>query len=353
MNADKTHFDPNGPGEKGKIFGLPYELEDAAVVILPVPWEVTVSYASGTADGPEAIRTASAQVDLYQDDIPHAHQVPIYMLPEDQALKARSDQFRALAAPYLEWLEAGSPEDQALRFANVTSLIDEACEEMIAKVKDQASQLMDQGKAVGLLGGDHSTPLGMLQALAERHDSFGVLQIDAHADLREAYEGFKYSHASISYNFLQLPQISRLTQVGIRDYCEEEAQYMQRHAERVKVFTDKALKKASFEGTSWKEQCEAIVASLPQKVYISFDIDGLDPKLCPNTGTPVPGGLEFEQVMYLFDVLMASGKQLIGFDLNEVAPAEDHDWNENVGARVLYRMALLLAVSTGAANLEK
>jgi agmatinase len=353
MDTEKKHFDPNGPGEKGKIFGLPYELEAAAVVILPVPWEVTVSYASGTADGPEAIRTASAQVDLYQDDIPNAHEVPIYMLPEDTALKSKSDQFRALVAPYLEWLEAGAPEEEALRFANVTSLIDTACEDMIAQVKRQATELLDQGKAIGLLGGDHSTPLGLLQALAERHDAFGVLQIDAHADLREAYEGFKYSHASISYNFLKLPQISRCTQVGIRDYCEEEARYMQRHADRVKVYTDKALKKAGFGGTSWQEQCAEIIATLPQKVYVSFDIDGLDPKLCPNTGTPVPGGLEFDQVMHLFDVLVASGRQIIGFDLNEVAPAADHDWNENVGARVLYRMALLLAVSTGAAGLQK
>jgi agmatinase len=343
-------FDPNGPGEKGQLFGMPYKVEEAKIILLPVPWEVTVSYASGTADGPAAILEASAQVDLYQEDIAQAWQVPMAMAPIDKALKSKSDSLRALVAPYLAWLEAGAPEAEALRFANVTQVIDRACEEMIAFVKKQSTNYLQKGKALGLVGGDHSTPLGLLQALAEQHESFGVLQIDAHADLRQAYEGFTYSHASIAYNFLQLPQIAICTQVGIRDYCDEEAQYMKRYQDRVKVFTDKALQEASFRGKTWAEQCKGIVDTLPDKVYISFDIDGLDPKLCPNTGTPVPGGLSYNQVMYLLDALSHSGKKIIGFDLNEVAPAEGSDWNENVGARILYRLALLLAVSHGIAT---
>src|SRR5690606_13345614 len=121
--------------------------------------------------------------------------------------------------------------------------------------------------------------------------NFGLLQIDAHADLREAYEGFKYSHASIMYNVLnEIPQVQKLVQVGIRDYGDDELTMIRTEKNRVVTFFDRDLKEAEYEGQTWKALCEQIVDELPQNVYISFDIDGLDPKLCPNTGTPVPGG---------------------------------------------------------------
>ena len=217
---------------------------------------------------------------------------------------------------------------------------------MVDWVKSQALHYINQGKIVALLGGDHSTPLGFLQALATKHSGFGILQIDAHADLRIAYEDFEYSHASIMYNALKIPQVEKLVQVGIRDYCQEEVDVMHAEGKRVKTFFDRDLKHAQFAGKTWQVQVEEIVAELPQNVFLSFDIDGLDPKLCPNTGTPVAGGFETEQVLFLVENVIASGRKLIGFDLNEVGPSDD-EWDANVGARLLYRLCNLLGKSNG------
>jgi agmatinase len=205
---------------------------------------------------------------------------------------------------------------------------------------------MKQGKLVGLVGGDHSIPLGFLRALCEKYDRFGILQIDAHADLRKAYEGFAYSHASIMYNALKVPAVNRLVQVGIRDICEEEEKVMQRAMGRVVTFYDDDIKSQQYEGKTWTSICDEIINTLPDLVYISFDIDGLDPKLCPSTGTPVAGGLEFDQAKYLITKLVHSGRKIIGFDLCEVAPGPT-EWDANVGARMLYHLCNRMAVSQG------
>jgi agmatinase len=160
-----------------------------------------------------------------------------------------------------------------------------------------------------------------------------------------AYENFKYSHASVMYNALEeIPQLTHLVQVGIRDYCEEEFDYIQAKPGRIHTFFDKDIKEHLYEGGSWQQICDAIINKLPQKVFISFDIDGLDPKLCPRTGTPVQGGFETEQVFYLFKKLMASGRQLVGFDLNEVGVSQD-EWDENVGARCLFKLCNMLVAA--------
>jgi agmatinase len=166
--------------------------------------------------------------------------------------------------------------------------------------------------------------------------------VDAHCDFREGYEGFVYSHASIMYNALrEIPGLKKLVQVGIRDFSEGEFNFVKENSERVHTFFDQKIKERIYEGESWKNIVDEIISRLPQKVHISFDIDGLDPKLCPGTGTPVQGGFETEQVMYLFNKLVASGKELIGFDLVEIGVGES-DWNSNVGARLLFRMCNLL-----------
>jgi agmatinase len=203
---------------------------------------------------------------------------------------------------------------------------------------------MNKKKVVALLGGDHSTPYGMMQALAEKHKSYGILQIDAHADLRDAYEGFEFSHASIMFNALKIKQVSKLVQVGIRDYCEAEHDIVKNSKGRVVSFYDRDIKHAQYEGRSWAKTCEKIIKELPDKIYLSFDIDGLDPKLCPNTGTPVSGGFETEQILFLVQKIVESKKTIIAFDINEVAPGKD-EWDANVGARMLYRIANLVAKS--------
>jgi len=186
-----------------------------------------------------------------------------------------------------------------------------------------------------VLGGDHNSPLGLIQALAEKHTNFGILQIDAHADLRIAFEGFEFSHASIAHNALKLKQISKLVQVGIRDICQEEIDYISNSKGKIKTFFDWDIKQQQFEGKTWATICDEIIAELPENIYITYDIDALDPKLCPNTGTPVPGGFEYDQVNYLINKITESKKKIIGFDLNEVG---NNEWDANVGARILFKL---------------
>jgi agmatinase len=336
-----NRFDINGPASNDSIFGLPFDENQAEVIVLPVPWEVTVSYTAGTAAAPAAIKKASLQVDLFDPYIKDAWKLGIWMAPINAELNRKSGQFRAQAEAYLESFENGKSTD-----ASPLPEINKACLAMVELVKNETLHYLNQGKIVALLGGDHSTPLGYLQALASKYASFGILQIDAHADLRIAYEDFEYSHASVMYNALKIPQVEKLVQVGIRDYCQEEVDVMNAEGKRVKTFFDRDLKHDQFRGKTWKDQVGEIVDELPQNVFLSFDIDGLDPKLCPNTGTPVAGGFETEQVLFLVENVIASRRKLIGFDLNEVGPS-DNEWDENVGARLLYRLCNLLGKSNG------
>ncbi len=135
-----------------------------------------------------------------------------------------------------------------------------------------------------------------------------------------------------------------MVQVGIRDYSGGEWDFIKQNGVRIKTYFDRDIRRRQYEGETFKQITEEIIEQLPQKVYISFDIDGLDPKLAPNTGTPVQGGFETEQVYYLFDKLKTSGRQIIGFDLNEVSTSES-GWDANVGARVLFKMCNLLVAS--------
>ncbi len=336
-----AQFDPDAPGDtSGGIFGLPFNSSEASIVIVPVPWEVTVSYTPGTAKGPQAVLDASPQLDLYDEDYGNIWEAGIAMLDMPEALAQESDRLRPLAQLAIEFQEAGGDEENDEFLQVQLDRINEACEGMVNQVRTSTGKLLDKGKKVILLGGDHSTPLGLLQSLAERHEAFAILQIDAHMDLREAYEGFTYSHASIMHNALKLPQIAKIVQVGVRDFSQSE---LKRHGDeegRLLAYSGRMLKKEIFEGNTWDNICRDIVKNLPEKVYISFDIDGLDPSYCPNTGTPVPGGLGFEEVMHLLDRVKESGRKVIGADLVEVAPGED-DYDGNVAARILYRMCNL------------
>jgi agmatinase len=340
-------FDPNGLGDKNaNIFGLPFSIEEAEVVIIPVPWEVTVSYSAGTAQGPQAIFDASFQVDLFDPEIADAWKTGIAMDIIPAAIEKTSNALRKKAEKYINLLEKGETIQSHKGMKKTQAKIHSACLQMNKWVKARALHFLNRNKVVGLLGGDHSTPLGMMQALAEKHKAFGVLQIDAHADLRDAYEGFEFSHASIMFNALKIPQIKKLVQVGIRDFCEAEAELVKKSKGRIKCFYDRDIKHKQYNGSTWASICREIVVSLPEKIYLSFDIDGLDPKLCPNTGTPVAGGFETEQVLFLIQQIVESGRSIIGFDINEVAPGKN-EWDANVGARLLYRIANLAAHSNG------
>lgn len=339
------NFDPNQPGlADANLYGLPFSTEMSDIVIVPVPWEVTVSYGAGASEGVDAVFEASFQVDLYHQEFPELWKLGIALDEISTEWKTKNKQYKALAIPIIEALENGEiVDEQHVLFSNLTT-INQGSEQLTHEVKSKVLDWLYQGKLVGLLGGDHSTPLGYYQAQAERHDDFGILHLDAHMDLRVAYEGFEHSHASIMYNALKIPQLKKIVQVGIRDFCEQEVEVIRNSGEKVKTFTDMDLKKRAFEGMLWQQQCLAIINELPQKVHISFDIDALYQWYCPNTGTPVPGGLSFEEATYLLTALANSGKEIIGFDLVEVSPGKD-DWDGNVGARMLFHLCGVLAKS--------
>lgn len=339
-------FDPNAAAMPDSgVFGLPFTPEEAKVVLVPVPFEATTSYGGGTADGPAEILEASKQVDLFDLDTGRPYEVGISMLTEPAEVRAWNDEGKALAAPIVA---SGGLEVDAAALASVNAL----SEKMNDWVYRTAKHWIDAGKIVGVVGGDHSTPFGCIKAHSEKYPNLGVLHLDAHADLRDAYEGFTWSHASIMFNVVKhLPGVRKLVQVGIRDFGEAEYSMIRESEGRIHTFFDARLARARLDGMPWREQVDSIVAELPQHVYLSWDIDGLEPTLCPNTGTPVPGGLSFAQAVALLEGLVRAGKKIVGFDLNEVsAGSSGSEWDGNVGARLLYKMIGWALMSQGLTN---
>lgn len=343
---DLSKYDPDSVSNpNNNIFGLPTTEEDAQLVIVPVPWEVTVSYGSGTARAPEAILKASLQVDVCDLDVPDAWKQGFYMRQTDRKILMKSDYLRKEAELYIDYISKGDEVSANQFMLKTIKDINGGSLYLNTWVYEQTKALLDKDKLVAVLGGDHSVPLGFIKAIGEKHGDFGILQIDAHCDLREAYEGFNYSHASIMYNVLnEVPQVKKLVQVGPRDFSQNEKSYVANSEGRVVTYFDKAIKCRQYEGDSWKNITDEIVNQLPDKVYISFDIDGLDRKLCPHTGTPVPGGFEADEIYYLLRKVLNSGRKIVGFDLCEVG-ISDSDWNSNVGARVLFKLCNILVAS--------
>ena len=275
-----------------------------------------------------AYREASHQVDLWDVQTGRPYEAGIHMLPIPEELVTLANDARRAAEPVLE----GAVDDVAV------AAVDRASAEVEAHVRESVASILGAGQLPGVVGGDHSVPLGAIAAAGAAHDEFGVLHVDAHADLRVAYQGFRQSHASIMHNVLaEVPQVTRLVQIGIRDVSEGEVRAARESDGRVELHFDHDWQRRLAGGESFVELCDRAIASLPAKVWISFDIDGLDPALCPNTGTPVPGGLSFVQACLLLERLYASGRHVIGFDLCEVAPGDD-EWDAAVGARVLYKL---------------
>lgn len=330
----------------GQFLGFPYSLEDSQIVFFPVPWDVTTSYGGGTVEGPQAIIDASVQLEPTDYHLPKAWEIGHYTVPIAEKIRAKNNQIRSIAKEVINYQEQGnSYQDSAIQ--SELKIVNEASEEVNHWVYDQTKSLLNQKKLIGLIGGDHSVPYGYIKALTEHYGEYGILQIDAHADLRIAYEGFTYSHASIMHNILKFSKISDLVQVGLRDFSQGEMEQAEKD-QRVTWFTDWEIKDKAYQGYLWSDQCQEIINCLPDQVYISFDIDGLSPHFCPNTGTPVPGGLDFNQAIYLILSLVKAGKKIIGFDLCEVSPnANDSndEWDGNVGARVAYKLANLMFLS--------
>lgn len=344
MEPEKKQFDPDGPGiANGNYFGLPFTPDESELVLLPVPWEVTTSYGTGTENGPQAMLDASLQIDLYDPICPEGWKRGIATLEPNRRWAREGRKLRRKARKVMSRLERGADPDSAV-LRRLTEAVNEGSHRLNDGVEAAARHWLADGKRVGLLGGDHSAPLGLIRAAAARHPGLGILHVDAHADLREAYEGFTYSHASIMYNVLQeVPDAAKLVQVGVRDQGREEF-LRARGDKRVQQYTDAELAAARFGGETWEALCKKIVAHLPAEVYVSFDIDGLTPDHCPATGTPVPGGLTFNEAVHLLHVLTASGRRIVSFDLCEVGGGE---WDANVGARMLYKLCNFTLLSSG------
>ena len=341
-------FDANAPSAPGAgIFGLPCTVEESRVVLVPVPFEATASYGSGAAGGPGAILRASQQVDLHDHETGDPYRVGIAMDPIPQKVRRWNREARKLARPILA---AGGEIGGKRSLQAALRRVDGIGDRLNQWVRERSAELLRVGKLPAIVGGDHSVAFGAIQACAEATPDLGILHVDAHADLREAYGGFTWSHASVMYNVItHLPRVSRLVQVGLRDVGREEVQRIRKSRGRIQAFYDADLSLDLARGKPFASLARTIVEELPRNVYLSFDIDGLDPTLCPGTGTPVPGGLSWHQATILLATLAGSGRRVVGLDLCEVAPRNRGDqWDGNVGARLLYKMigfALLSAKS--------
>lgn len=333
----QEYFDPDGVGvDNGNYFCMPFTPEEAALVLLSAPWDVTVSYGAGTAYAPDAIIGASTQLDFYDIAAPDAWRRGIATAPVDYTIQELSQRLRIDARRVIEHLEGGgeTTDDYVVRKIR---RVNEGSIELNRNIREQAEQWLEQGKLVGLVGGDHSTPYGLIRALGKYHEQFGILHIDAHCDLRKKYEGFEFSHASIMYNVLHdIHQVERIVQVGVRDFSQPERNLAEQSG-KVIEFDDQRLLEAEFSGRTWDDVCYEIIAHLPEKVYVSFDIDGLDLPYCPHTGTPVPGGLSFNKAARLLQ-LLGEERRIVGFDVVEVCPHKDDHIDASVGARILWKL---------------
>ena len=255
---------------------------------VPVPYEATVSYAGGTAHGPEAILDASDQLELYDGTSFPGEQGIFTQQPVDCS---------------------GTPE------------------EVMNRVRLAVLAALDAGAMPVVLGGEHSLTYGEMAALKERFGTFGVVQFDAHADLRDSYEGSRWSHASVmrrAVSDLELP----LVQLGNRIFCKEELETRKKHGV---VAWDAPL-------LCRKGMPENILPDdFPEHIFITFDVDGLDPSVMPETGTPVPGGLGWYQALELAEKVVA-GRTLLGFDIVELAPREGHIVSDFTAASLTYAL---------------
>ena len=281
----------------------------------------------------------------------------MHSLEESKEIAELNSQAKALAQTVIEAygiVEGSSELTQNLAMVNQLS------GQLNQYVQKNISSFLKAGKIPALIGGDHSTPFGAFKAAADTYSNFGILHFDAHSDTRNAYMGFEHSHASIMYNAAtKIPQISKFVQVGIRDFCEDEFQFTSSQKNRFHVFYDRDIGMKKMSGDSFDKIADEMIAHLPENVWVSFDIDGLDPRFCPHTGTPVPGGLDYPEAIQILRKLAKSGKKIIGFDVVEVAPTLDaegkaievlqasDEWDANVGMRLIYKIAAFALASNG------
>ncbi|MDF1837331.1 MAG: agmatinase family protein [Planctomycetota bacterium] len=335
-----TPFDPDAAATPGSgLFGLTCTPDQSTIQVLAVPFDATTSYRPGTRLGPEAVLAASHQIDLFDRVFGKPYEAGITLV-EDPRFTAWNNEARVLAEPIIE--RGGHIDGDATAQARLER-VNQIGQQVREAVATFADDCLAQGRIPAVLGGDHSVPQGAIEACARAHPGMGILHIDAHADLRVAFEGFQYSHASILHNVMeQAPGVSHLLQIGLRDLGAQESARIDQD-DRIHAIFDDDWAEIRLAGTALRSMVRDAIQKLPASVYITLDVDGLDPSLCPNTGTPVPGGLVWSEVMLILTELARSGRRVVGFDLCEVSPGPEGDpdgtgWDAVVGARLLYKL---------------
>ena len=350
------------PGQDTQpIFDRRTSFKDARVVVIPVPFHGTVSYRTGTEDGPAAIASASNQLDFagYNFPGPAIHSAPSMELAEALTAMLEEDpDIRRLSGLVREAVDSmDRTETGAIAPGPRLDETNARCAQVHAWVQAQAEAVLREGKIPLVAGGEHSVSLGAIRACAEasreKPGGIGILQFDAHMDLRAAYQGLLDSHASIMRNAIErAPGVERLVQIGVRDFSIEERDIA--HSDtRITSVTGWELSMARLGAISSSPATliREAIDKLPEHVYLTIDIDGLDPALCPHTGTPVPGGLRFEELAFALMTLASSGRRIVGGDVVEVTPGPgsfDESFDASVGARVMCLLSQVMLLSVKA-----
>ena len=265
------------------------EIQSSKFVILPVPYEQTTTFKTGTKEGPQAIINASQEVETFDEEL-------------------KQETFKA-GIHTLEEMEItmGGPEV------------------MVEKIYQIAKELVDMNKRVVLLGGEHTTSIGMVKALSESYENLSVLQLDAHADLRDSYQESKYSHAC---TMRRIEEIAPFVGVGIRNLSLEEHHFVGK--KKIDLFFAKDLMKDH----SWTDQ---VLSKLSENVYLTIDLDFFDPSIMPSVGTPEPGGLLWNQTLE-FLKKVAESKNIVGFDCVELCPIPGLVAPDFLAAKLIYKI---------------
>jgi agmatinase len=267
-------------------------LTEAGVVVLPVPYEGTVSYGIGTASGPRAILRASEQLELYDEEI--------------------------AVEPFRVGIHTADP---------LAVDVDDPPERVAATVAGRCGELMDAGKWVMILGGEHSITPGGVRAARERHPDLRVVQLDAHADLRDRYEGSPFNHACAMARCLE---VAPVVGIGIRSYSVEEARRL-----RGGIPGHRMIHAREMEGSGWQDRALEIVGDAP--VYLTVDVDYFDPSIIPATGTPEPGGGRWRPTLGFLEQLVCSGR-VVGCDVVELAPIPGLHHADFTVARLVHKL---------------
>ena len=285
MKPDADDLPPFGGAEASCDF------DDAGVAILPVPYEATVSYGGGTARGPEAILRASAQVELYDEQL-------------------------------------GSEPFHAGLFTDVLLDVGGTTEQVVRRIETRFGELMDTGKWVVMLGGEHAITPGGVAAAASRHPGLTVVQLDAHADLRQEYAGERWSHACAMARCVDLGV--PITAIGIRNYCVDEAAWIRQGIPGYRI-----VHAWEMENETWIERA---LSGLDEKpVYLTIDLDYFDPAVIPATGTPEPGGGAWWPTLRFLDRLIKR-TNVVACDLVELAPSPGLHHADFTAARLVYKL---------------